>query len=183
MKKHLILTIILLSPLLWAQTPVVTPSTPSVNPTVTTDIEFLLDASGSMNAMADGESQITIAKRSLKETIATIPAGTSVAFRAYSHRIPQADKVASCQDTELLIPFQPLNTMNFSASVDAIQAKGWTPIAYSLKAAGTDFQSRESHTATSRARKCPPSRAWPYPQACPWRACERCAGQIHESVR
>src|SRR3989338_9493727 len=144
MKKHLILTIILLSPLLWAQTPVVTPSTPSVNPTVTTDIEFLLDASGSMNAMADGESQITIAKRSLKETIATIPAGTSVAFRAYSHRIPQADKVASCQDTELLIPFQPLNTMNFSASVDAIQAKGWTPIAYSLKAAGTDFQSRES---------------------------------------
>lgn len=109
-----------------------------------TDIEFILDASGSMEAMVGGESQMAIAKRSLKETLAALPAGTSVALRVYAHRVPKTDKANSCQDSELLVPFQPLNASAVIPLVDLIQPKGYTPIAYSLRAAAQDFLGKES---------------------------------------
>ncbi|HEX5036638.1 MAG TPA: VWA domain-containing protein [bacterium] len=104
-----------------------------------TDIEFVFDASGSMRAAMGGSTQIDIAKQTIKSTIATIPADTNVALRVYAHRVEQTDKAGSCVDTELMIPFGPLNAAAFSAKVDSIQPKGYTPIAYSLSQVAGDF--------------------------------------------
>lgn len=104
-----------------------------------TDIEFVLDASGSMRAAMGGSTQMEIAKQTIKSTIATIPADTNVALRVYAHRVEQSDKAGSCVDTELMIPFGPLNVAAFSAKVDSIQPKGYTPIAYSLSQVANDF--------------------------------------------
>ncbi|HSA59244.1 MAG TPA: VWA domain-containing protein [bacterium] len=104
-----------------------------------TDIEFVLDASGSMRAAMGGSTQIDIAKQTVKSTIGTIPADTHVALRVYAHRVEQSDKAGSCVDTELMIPFGPLNAAAFSARVDSIQPKGYTPIAYSLQQVANDF--------------------------------------------
>jgi hypothetical protein len=104
-----------------------------------TDIEFVLDASGSMRAAMGGSTQMEIAKQTIKSTIATIPPETHVALRVYAHRVEQSDKAGSCVDTELMIPFGPLNTSAFGGKVDSIQPKGYTPIAYSLQQVANDF--------------------------------------------
>ncbi len=104
-----------------------------------TDIEFVFDASGSMRAAMGGSTQMEVAKQTIKATIATIPVDTHVALRVYAHRVEQSDKAGSCVDTELMIPFGPLSVATFSAKVDSIQPKGYTPIAYSLSQVANDF--------------------------------------------
>lgn len=128
----LVLSVGLLSASLWAQGP------------APVDIELILDASGSMAALTEGSSQIAIAKKSIQSTIAGIPANIPVAFRVYGHRVPKSDKENSCKDTELVIPFGSLNVASFTAKLDALNPNGYTPIAYSLRAAAQDFLGKES---------------------------------------
>lgn len=104
-----------------------------------TDIEFILDASGSMRAAMEGKTKMEIAKQSIKAALDSIPPDTHVALRVYAHRIEQSDKAQSCLDTELMIPFGPLNKAAMAAKVDSIQPKGYTPIAYSLQQTEKDF--------------------------------------------
>ncbi len=103
------------------------------------DIEFILDASGSMRAAMAGKTQMDVAKQSIKAALDQIPSDTFVALRVYAHRVEQTDKTASCQDSELLIPFGPLDKMTFGGRVDSIQPKGYTPIGFSLQKAGEDI--------------------------------------------
>ncbi|MCC6272716.1 MAG: VWA domain-containing protein [Deltaproteobacteria bacterium] len=102
-------------------------------------IEYILDVSGSMNALSGGEKRIDAAKKSLTAMVQGIPDGTIVALRLYSHRVPPADKAKSCQDTELVIPFGPINKPQFLSVVNAASPLGQTPIAYSLEQAANDF--------------------------------------------
>lgn len=104
-----------------------------------TDIEIILDASGSMRAAMAGSTQMDVAKKTIKSTIGSIPPDTHVALRVYAHRVDQSDKTKSCEDTELMIPFQALNSAEFGAKVDSIQPKGYTPIAYTLQQIAGDF--------------------------------------------
>ncbi len=109
------------------------------NVSAKTDIEFILDASGSMRAAMEGKTQIAVAKQSIKTALESITPDTQVALRVYAHRMEQDDKAKSCLDSELMIPLGPLNKTDFSAKVDSIQPKGYTPIAYSLSQAPGDF--------------------------------------------
>ncbi len=102
-------------------------------------IEYILDVSGSMNAMAGSETRMAAAKKSIASAIQGIPDGTIVALRLYGHRTPPADKAGSCKDTELVIPFGPINKDGFLAIVNATNPLGQTPIAYSLEQAANDF--------------------------------------------
>lgn len=102
-------------------------------------IEYILDVSGSMNAQAGGESRMAAAKKSIAAALQGIPDGTIVALRLYGHRTPPADKAGSCKDTELVIPFGPINKDGFLAIVNATNPLGQTPIAYSLEQAANDF--------------------------------------------
>ena len=103
-------------------------------------IEYILDVSGSMNALSGGEKRIDAAKKSLTSMVQGIPDGTVVALRLYSHRVPPADKANSCKDTELVIPFGPINKPQFLGVVNGVNPLGQTPIAYSLEQAANDFQ-------------------------------------------
>ncbi|MBI4411256.1 MAG: hypothetical protein HY541_02085, partial [Deltaproteobacteria bacterium] len=49
-----------------------------------TDIEIILDASGSMRAAMGGSTQIDVAKKTIKATIGSIPPDTHVALRVYA---------------------------------------------------------------------------------------------------
>ena len=102
-------------------------------------IEYILDVSGSMNAMAGGETRMAAAKKAIGEAVQGIPEGSIVALRLYAHRIPPGDKAGSCKDTELVIPFGPINKSQFLATVNATNPLGQTPIAYSLEQAANDF--------------------------------------------
>ncbi len=102
-------------------------------------VEYILDVSGSMNALAAGEKRIDAAKKALTAMVQGIPDGSTVALRLYSHRVSPQDKAASCKDTELVIPFGPISKQQFINTVNATVPLGQTPIAYSLEQASLDF--------------------------------------------
>lgn len=104
-----------------------------------TDIEYLLDLSGSMNQLSDNEKQIDIARRALTVAIQTIPKESYLALRVYGHRIEKDQKEESCKDTELITSLGPLNKGEISNKIHALVPRGYTPIAYSLEQAKNDF--------------------------------------------
>ncbi|MBX7149399.1 VWA domain-containing protein [bacterium] len=104
-----------------------------------TDIEFILDVSGSMRQLTDGKPQIDIAREQLLAQLPSITGDTQVALRVYSHRIEQANKAESCKDTELMIPFAAVDKTVFETKLKTLTPKGYTPIAYSLEQSKADF--------------------------------------------
>lgn len=105
-----------------------------------TDVEFVLDVSGSMVKEIGGQQQIDIARTALINSLAKIPAGENVSLRVYGHRVEQSKKAESCKDTELLIPFGTADVGKISLAVASLKPKGYTPIAYALEKAGEDFK-------------------------------------------
>ncbi|MBF0492793.1 MAG: VWA domain-containing protein [Deltaproteobacteria bacterium] len=101
--------------------------------------EIILDVSGSMNKMLGSEKRIEAARKAIALALAGTPDDAIVALRLYSHRISPRDKVASCKDTELVVPFGPVNKPLIQTIVNAAQPLGETPIAYSLEQAALDF--------------------------------------------
>lgn len=114
---------------------------PQVGKKLAPVIEIVFDASGSMNRRTGGKNsprRIDLAKKSLAEVADSMPGDAIVALRVFGHRIREGKK-GDCQDTELLIPFGPLDRAKLKKAVGGIKALGTTPIAYSLKKAGEDL--------------------------------------------
>lgn len=104
-----------------------------------TDIEFVLDISGSMKQKLGGETQIESARKALLKSLDEIPKNQMVAVRVYGHRIDQSRKEESCKDTELLIPFQEVNKTVIGEKIAALNPQGYTPIAYALQETRNDL--------------------------------------------
>lgn len=114
-------------------------------PAKTVNIEYILDASGSMLEKLGGEMKIDIAKRTLSELVARLPRGSTeielnVGLRIYGHQtIAGETDEDRCRDTALEIPVKGVEAEAIKNRVAAINARGWTPIAYSLRQAENDF--------------------------------------------
>ncbi len=104
-----------------------------------TRVELILDVSGSMKASMGGQSKIDAAKNAIREAISGLREGSTVALRLYGHRVPQERKEESCKDTELVIPFQPLDRSRVLTALQQAIPRGQTPIAYALDQAASDF--------------------------------------------
>lgn len=102
-------------------------------------VQIVLDVSGSMKAAMGAQPKIEAAKSAIRETIGGLQEGSVVALRYYGHRAPQEPKAESCKDTELVMPFQPLDKARMLASLGKAVPKGQTPIAYTLEQAAADF--------------------------------------------
>lgn len=99
-------------------------------------VELILDASGSMLQKLDGKRRIDLAKSALTQlTQDVLSEGTPFALRVFGHKKPDA-----CQ-TDLEIPFAPLNKAQAIQRIQSIQAKNLakTPIADSLAKVGQDL--------------------------------------------
>jgi Mg-chelatase subunit ChlD len=107
------------------------------------NVQIILDSSGSMAGMVGSKTKLDVAKEALSDFVTTLPEDSQVALRVYGHKGSNADsdKQISCQGTELLYDFKPLNTDDFADAIQAFQPTGWTPIASSLEEAGKDFSS------------------------------------------
>ncbi|MBI1219398.1 MAG: VWA domain-containing protein [Rhodobacteraceae bacterium] len=102
------------------------------------NVEFILDASGSMVSSVDGKSsRMEIAKSVLEQAIAGLPdTGVNVALRIYG---TQPKAAHDCSDTRLAVPMGPIDKAALSAAVGGTAPGGWTPIATNLKAAAGDL--------------------------------------------
>jgi len=110
----------------------------------TTNIELVLDVSGSMTETIPGGVKIDVARQALSQLLLQLPSSYNVGLRVYGHRYEQSDATRSCTDTELLAPLKPMtpeNRTTISQRLGGLQPKGLTPIAYTLQAAVNDFAS------------------------------------------
>ncbi len=115
---------------------------PNQNVELPLDIQIIMDFSGSMNALMGSVKKMDAARSALAKALSDIPPNSLVAFRAYGHNYGIQDKEKSCKDTQLVIPYGPLNKDNFVITANNLMPNGMTPIAYSLWAAGEDLKMR-----------------------------------------
>lgn len=98
---------------------------------------FILDASNSMNdPWTAGKTKMVWAKEALIQTVQAIPADTPFGVVAFGHRLPGDPKAQSCADIELILAYGVHGDAERSALIQKVQgisAKGWTPLADSLK--------------------------------------------------
>lgn len=107
-----------------------------------TEVLLLLDVSGSMNErISSGGTKFEAAQRAVKRVAGAVPAGTQVGLRVYGSEIaePKEQNPKACTDTKLVLPIGPLNRGKLYRAVDSFEAKGETPIAYSLGKAVDDL--------------------------------------------
>jgi len=103
-------------------------------------IELILDVSGSMKRAIEGRTRMDIAKDVMVQVIKELPDDARVALRFYGHRIREG-RPGDCQDTELVFPFGKINKAAMINRVRALKALGTTPIAYTLRQVAKDFGS------------------------------------------
>lgn len=103
-------------------------------------MELILDASGSMfNRLADGRYRITAAKEALGELVRALPsADLNVGLRVYGSKL-QSEAPGACRDSELVVPIPDVDRYLLLQRVRDTQARGKTPIAYSLLEAARDL--------------------------------------------
>lgn len=115
---------------------------PAAPETPVTEIELILDASGSMwNKLEDGRFRIDAAKQVLTEFISETPARPDlrIGLRIYGAKVHYS-KPGACEDSELVAPIAPLDRPRLLAAVRDARAIGATPLARSLDLAAQDFR-------------------------------------------
>jgi Mg-chelatase subunit ChlD len=101
-------------------------------------IELILDGSGSMKRTIEGRQRMDIAKDVMVQVIKGLPDNSTVALRFYGHRIREG-RSGDCQDSELVFPLGRINKTAMINRVRAVKALGTTPIAYTLRQVQRDF--------------------------------------------
>jgi Mg-chelatase subunit ChlD len=101
-------------------------------------IELILDGSGSMKRTIEGRQRMDIAKDVMVQVIKGLPDNSTVALRFYGHRIREG-RSGDCQDSELVFPLGRINKAAMINRVRAVKALGTTPIAYTLRQVQRDF--------------------------------------------
>lgn len=105
-----------------------------------TRILFVLDGSGSMNAIwGENQSRMDAAKGILTRLVDSLRVNEKVelALRVYGHRYSR--QANNCNDSQLEVPFRVNNHNAIINEIKDITPRGVTPITYSLLQAAKDF--------------------------------------------
>jgi Mg-chelatase subunit ChlD len=100
-------------------------------------VEIVFDASNSMWGQIDGKAKVEVAREILREALDWLPGDLSLALRVYGHQ--HKHELRDCEDSELLVPFDPANRERIADAIDSFRPKGQTPLAYSLQEIAGDF--------------------------------------------
>lgn len=108
----------------------------------TKDLILILDGSGSMWGQINGVNKIVIAREVLGQLIADLPEDGQTGLIAYGHR-----REGDCSDIETLIPVSPTDKPRLTASINAVNPKGKTPITQSIRQAVDLTRQRDTPTS------------------------------------
>lgn len=103
------------------------------------DAILILDASGSMWGQVDGQTKIAAARRAVDSILSKWNKSDRLGLMAYGHRAK-----ADCKDIELVVPVGAFDPDRIRKSVRALNPKGKTPIADSLRAAAQALRTSET---------------------------------------
>ncbi|WP_076861296.1 vWA domain-containing protein [Bradyrhizobium mercantei] len=104
-----------------------------------TDTILVLDASGSMWGLVDGQSKISAARQAVDAILSKWNPADRLGVMVYGHR-----SKGDCKDIELMVPVSKFDPARIKAAVDGINPKGKTPISDSLRAAAEALHSTEN---------------------------------------
>lgn len=99
---------------------------------------LVLDASGSMWGRIGDRTKIEIARDAVATMLDRWDGETDLGLVVYGHR-----RKGDCDDIELLQPPAPLDAVALRTRIDAVQPKGMTPIAESVRRAAAALRSTE----------------------------------------
>ena len=100
---------------------------------------IILDASGSMWAQINGVSRIEIARDTLKQVLAGVPADLELGFMAYGHR-----SKGDCNDIETLVEPAAGTADAIVTAAMALSPKGKTPLSAAVKLAAEQLKYTEA---------------------------------------
>ena len=106
----------------------------------TTRILFVVDWSGSMKEKIDGKTKFEIAQEILgkaTDSISKIAGKIEIGVRVFGHQSPRTEH--NCKDSKLEIPFGRNGGKIITDKLKSLTPQGWTPLAYSLEQAASDF--------------------------------------------
>jgi Ca-activated chloride channel family protein len=103
------------------------------------DAILILDASGSMWGQVDGQTKISAARRAVDSILSKWNKADRLGLMAYGHRTK-----GDCKDIELVVPVGAFDPERIRKSVRALNPKGKTPIADSLRAAAQALRATEN---------------------------------------
>jgi hypothetical protein len=98
------------------------------------NVLFIFDGSGSMKQMAGSDSRIAIAKKAMAQALSDVPKETRLGLLMYGHR-----RAKDCTDIELVAPIGADDAATINRRIQAVDAKGETPIAEALRQAARSF--------------------------------------------
>ena len=102
---------------------------------------IIFDASGSMWGQIDGVNKIVIARDALKSVVQKWNPKVELGLTVYGHRIK-----GDCNDIQTILPIAKVNKKQMIDTVFAIQPKGMTPIAKSLRQVANSLRQYEDQT-------------------------------------
>ena len=106
-----------------------------------TNVELLIDDSGSMAQRIEGKTKVAIAKEVLSGLVQDLPPDAQIAVRTYGRQ--KSYQARDCTDMELMTPFGPNTPSRVLPGVQALRPNGMTPIAASLQEAAKDFSGKD----------------------------------------
>lgn len=90
-------------------------------------VMLVLDASGSMWGQIEGRSKVEIARDAVADLVRTWKADADLGLVAYGHR-----RKGDCADIETVLPAGPLDAKAYLGKVNALNAKGMTPLSQAV---------------------------------------------------
>ena len=91
---------------------------------------IVMDGSGSMWGQIDGRAKLEIARETVAEVLAGMPAGQELGLMAYGHR-----RKGDCGDIELMVPPAADTAAAISTDVNAMKFLGKTPLSEAVRQA------------------------------------------------
>jgi Ca-activated chloride channel homolog len=99
---------------------------------------IVLDASGSMWAQIEGKSRIEIARDTLGQVLAGVPAELELGFMAYGHRTK-----GDCSDIEMLVEPEAGTADRIVSAAMSLNPRGKTPLSEAVRQAAEQLQYTE----------------------------------------
>jgi len=99
---------------------------------------IVLDASGSMWAQIDGKSRIEIARDTLGQVLAGVPAELELGFMAYGHRTK-----GDCTDIEMLVEPEAGTADRIVGAAMSLNPRGKTPLSEAVRQAAEQLHFTE----------------------------------------
>jgi Ca-activated chloride channel family protein len=99
---------------------------------------IVLDASGSMWAQIDGKARIAIARDTLQQVLADVPAELELGFMAYGHRTK-----GDCADIELLVTPEAGTADRIVSAAMSLNPRGKTPLSAAVRQAAEQLKYTE----------------------------------------